>query len=48
VVGIAGPTFRIKPMRKEEIGQIVKKAGIEISHQMGYTEIYKRGIEVAI
>jgi len=38
VVGIAGPTFRIKSMRKEEMGQIVKKAGIEISHRMGYTD----------
>jgi len=36
VVGIAGPAFRITPEKKEELGQIVKKAGMDISRKMGY------------
>jgi len=35
-VGIAGPTFRIAPEKKEDMGQIVKKAGMDISRKMGY------------
>jgi len=42
VVGIAGPTFRITSAKKEKLGQIVKKAGIEISYQMGYVNKDKK------
>lgn len=44
VVGIAGPTFRMKSGRKEKLGHIVKKAGMDISCQMGYVNKNKNSL----
>ncbi|GAH08665.1 unnamed protein product [marine sediment metagenome] len=36
VIGIAGPTFRMRQGRKEELGRIVKQAAEEISNELGW------------
>ncbi|TKJ45222.1 hypothetical protein CEE35_04860 [Candidatus Aerophobetes bacterium Ae_b3b] len=36
VIGIAGPTFRMRRGRKEELGRIVKQAAGEISNELGW------------
>jgi len=36
VIGIAGPTFRMRRERKEELGRIVKRAAGEISNELGW------------
>lgn len=36
VIGIAGPTFRMRRGRKEELGNIVKEAAEEISNELGW------------
>jgi len=36
VIGIAGPTFRMRRGRKEELGKMVKQAAGEISNELGW------------
>jgi len=36
VIGIAGPTFRMRRGRKEELSRIVKQAAREISSELGW------------
>ncbi|GAG65702.1 unnamed protein product, partial [marine sediment metagenome] len=36
VIGIAGPTFRMRQARKEELGRIVKRAAGEVSSKLGW------------
>jgi len=36
VIGIAGPTFRMRRERKEELGRMVKQAAEEISNELGW------------
>ena len=36
VIGIAGPTFRMRQARKDELGRMVKQAAGEISNNLGW------------
>jgi len=38
VIGIAGPTFRMRRARKEELGRMVKRAAGEVSNKLGWSQ----------